>query len=157
MKIQKGDVFVRKLNDGKEMEIQIKECLNKTNFECLVVKNNNVPLDPPENIVATKDTILSWNKVDKIITTYTKKEKIRKRLNSVSLKDVCINILRHENKPMTATEIYKVIQEKELFKFSEKAKTPVNTIHSRIREYMNKNSDSKIKYSTEKGKFIYNK
>ena len=139
MAIKIGDVFVQK-NGSKPITIIGKE---DDIFTC--------KLDNNDLFTATKDTVNSWVKVKIADIVPTK----RKR-NDVSLKNVCINVLKTTMRPMTATEIYKYICEHNLFHFSENAKTPANTIHARIREYMKNDRDSAIKYQNgAKGKFVY--
>lgn len=139
MSVKIGDMFVRQ---GGRKRIKI---LGEEDgvFTC--------QLDDEQQFIATKDTVSSWVKVktiDLIPST-------RKR-NTISLKNVCIDVLKTTMQPMTATEIYKYICEHNLFQFSEKAKTPANTIHARIREYMKNDRHGLIKYhSCGKGKFFF--
>lgn len=136
MAIKVGNVFVQK-NGSKHITIIGQE---DEIFTC--------KLDNGDLFTATKDTVDSWVKID-IADIVTPK---RKR-NVVSLKNVCINVLQTTMRPMTATEIYKYICEHNLFQFSENAKTPANTIHARIREYMKKDNNNSISHN--KGKFVY--
>lgn len=83
---------------------------------------------------------------------------VRRKRNLVSLINVCLNVLKsNQNSSLTATEIYKIVKEQNLFNFSEKAKTPANTIHARIREYMKKYGDNSVVQYDENGhgKFRY--
>ena len=136
MAIKVGNVFVQK-NGSKPITIIGQE---DGIFTC--------KLDNGDLFTATQDTVDSWVKIDISDIVIPK----RKR-NKVSLKNVCIDVLKTTLEPMTATEIYKYICEHNLFKFSENAKTPANTIHARIREYMKKDNNNSISHS--KGKFIY--
>lgn len=138
--INVGDKFVM-LANGEN--VIVNKIIDDGVFEC--------KLENGDIFVATN---MFFNECNKIITENIVKKVHKKRLNSIPLRDVCINVLKTTNQGMTATEIYKYIKDNNMFIFSEKAKTPANTIHARLREYIKKNNGSNITWE-DKGKFLF--
>lgn len=138
--INVGDKFVM-LSNGEN--IIVNKIIDNGVFECQLSNGNT--------FVATNTF---FNECNKVVTENSVKKVHKKRLNSIPLRDVCIHVLKINNRGMTATEIYKYIKDNNMFVFSEKAKTPANTIHARLREYIKKNNDANITWE-DKGKFIF--
>lgn len=138
--INVGDKFVM-LSNGEN--IIVNKIIDNGVFECKLSNGNT--------FVATNTF---FNECNKVAAENSVKKVHKKRLNSIPLRDVCIHVLKINNRGMTATEIYKYIKDNNMFVFSEKAKTPANTIHARLREYIKKNNDANITWE-DKGKFIF--
>ena len=155
MKIEVNDKFIMTNNLNRTKNIVIKNKIDDDVFECQIEGDS---FDNGRIFTATKNTISTWTKIEDVIKNANNTYK-RKR-NLVPLIKVCIQVLKDNiSTELTATEIYKIIKENNLFVFSDKAKTPANTVHARIREYMKKQGDnSEIVYSlNKKGKFAYHK
>ena len=78
-----------------------------------------------------------------------------KRLNQKTAAEVAIETILSKQKPLTAKELVDFMKTEGTYKFSEKAKTPVNSISTRLNEYINETKNPKIKkLEGERGKFV---
>ncbi len=147
MEIEVNDKFVKCLNNIPQSNcvIQITSKIDDDVYGCKFVNSN-------QSFVATTDTIKTWVKQEDVVKNTTNVVKPKRKRNAIPLIQICLQVLKRDDvlsDGLTATEIYNIIKQENLFQFSENAKTPANTIHARIREYMKKNGAfSEIRYNT---------
>ena len=85
----------------------------------------------------------------------TAKVKVEKRKNTVTCLEAAIQTLIKHNVPMTAKMLVKAMIEDGAFYFSPTAKTPWNSVGTRLSTYMNNcEGECRIK-QTERGKFVH--
>ena len=78
-----------------------------------------------------------------------------KRKNSITCLEAAIQTLVRRNVPMTAKELVRAMVADEAFFFSPKAKTPWNSVGTRLTTYMNNcEGDCRIK-QIARGKFVH--
>ena len=88
---------------------------------------------------------------------YEKKTVIKthKRLNQKTAAEVAIEMILEKNKPLTAKELVEMMKSEGTYIFSEKAKTPMNSVSTRLNQYINETVNPKIKkLEGERGKFV---
>ena len=80
------------------------------------------------------------------------KEVVRKRLNDRNCVDVAIETVLRHGCGMSAKAIVEAMIAEGTFKFAETAKTPWNTVSSRLNTYINDTENPKVKHIANGGK-----
>ena len=103
-------------------------------------------------------TIAKWEllkAVEPAETETVAEVKVEKRKNSITCLEAAIQTLIKHNVPMTAKMLVKAMIEDGAFFFSPTAKTPWNSVGTRLSTYMNNcEGECRIK-QTERGKFVH--
>ena len=103
-------------------------------------------------------TIAKWELLKAVEPTETEVKaevKAEKRKNSITCLEAAIQTLIKHNVPMTAKMLVKAMIEDGVFFFSPTAKTPWNSVGTRLSTYMNNcEGECRIK-QTERGKFAH--
>ena len=107
---------------------------------------------------ADEATIAKWELLKAVEPTETEVKaevKAEKRKNTVTCLEAAIQTLIKRNVPMTAKMLVKAMIEDGAFFFSPTAKTPWNSVGTRLSTYMNNcEGECRIK-QTERGKFAH--
>lgn len=77
-----------------------------------------------------KSEISKWERVVVVKQTH------KKRIEQPTLVQSCVAALKAEGRFLTPTQIVKVLAERSLYQFTEKAKTPHCTVSSRLNAYI---------------------
>lgn len=102
-----------------------------------------------KEVRATVDEVKTWK-----LLSYVKKAvaKVAKRLNAKSCVEVAIETIIAHNCGMSAKAIVEAMKAEGTFKFKETAKTPENSVSSRLNTYINDTDNPKVKHIANGGK-----
>ena len=102
-----------------------------------------------KEVRATAEEVKMWK-----LLHYEKKvvQKANKRLNERNCVDVAIETILAHNCGMSAAAIVEAMKAEGTYKFKETAKTPANTVSSRLNSYINEAEEPKIKHIANMGK-----
>ena len=107
---------------------------------------------------ADEATIEKWEllkAVEPAVTEEVAEVKVEARKNSVTCLEAAIQTLVRHNVPMTAKMLVKAMIEDEAFFFKPTAKTPWNSVGTRLTTYMNNcEGECRVK-QIERGKFVH--
>ena len=142
-KVNVGNVYEKIVRNGN--------LLNKSKVTIKEVDGDNVVgvTASKKEVRATVDEVKTWK-----LLTYVKKTvaKVSKRLNERTCVEVAIETVIAHNCGMSAKAIVEAMKAEGTFKFKETAKTPENTVSSRLNTYINDTENPRVKHIANGGK-----